>query len=165
MANRVVAAVLIAAGSIVLGFGSVTPSAQAQPAQTPMPTDEEQIRDVLTRQSGASAALDLATTAQLICQPAPRGGIPTFGPDIESTLRGDQFSRSLAEQISGATRQLTKVMAATPVRLASIDDIVVTADTATADLTMTIDMPPNPPQTQITRANLLRQNGQWCIAV
>jgi hypothetical protein len=166
MANRVIAAALIAAGSLVAGFGPAAPAAQAQPVPEPQPvlTDQEQIRDVLTRQADASAALDIATAASLNCPRGPQPGVPTFGTDIESTLRGAQYG-SLADQISGATSQLIQAMPGRPVRLAGIDDIVVAGDTATADLTMTIELAPNPPQTQITRANLLRQNGNWCVSV
>ena len=167
MTTRIVAAVLVATGSLMLGLGAVAPAAQAQPVEPvqPVPTDEEQIRDVLTRQAQASSALDLATAAQLTCPQGPQPGLPTFGTDIESTLRGDGFGQSLVDQISGATTQLIQSMPGNPVRLASIDNIVVTGDTATADLTMNMELSPNSPQTQITRATLLRQNDQWCVSV
>jgi hypothetical protein len=173
MANRVIAVVVIAAGSLVFGFGTAEPAAQAQPVVT----DEEQIRDVLTRQAEASAAWDLATAAELTCTNSVQQitGLPAtglFGTDIEATLRTDRVAGDLAEQISGATEELRRAMTGagaanqtTSVHLTSVDNIAVAGDSATADVTMTVESGSNPPQTQVTQAALLRQNGQWCTTV
>jgi hypothetical protein len=45
-------------------------------------------------------------------------------------------------------------------RLDKVDNIVVTGDTATADITMTTTVG-KPPQTQVDQATLARENGQW----
>lgn len=187
VAHRVVAALVVA--------GALTaPVAQAQPvpddpvlpdqpalpaeqvpaeqvlADPPVLTDEDQIRDVLTRQADASAAWDLAAAAELTCTGTGRAGLPStglFGADVEATLRGDPFGRSLAEQLSGATAQLRDALPQTSTRvsLAAVDNIVVAGDTATADVTMTYEIGTNPPQTQITRTTLLRQDGRWCTSI
>jgi len=176
MANRATAAVFIAAGSLVVGFGTAQPVAQAQPVvdNQPVITDEEQIRDVLTRQAEASAALDLATAAELTCTKSVQQvtGLPTtglFGTDIESMLRTDQSATDLVGQISGATEELRRAMTGAgaasqlpSVHLTSVDNIAVAGDSATADVTMTVESGPNPPQAQVAHAALLRQNGQWC---
>jgi hypothetical protein len=162
MANRIVTAVLVA-GSLTLGI--VAPAAGAQPVLT----DEQQIQDVLTRQAQASAALDIAAAAELTCAHSVEAipGLPTalLGPDLESTLRSDQGSQNLAAQISGVTTALRQAMPGSTAQLAGIDNIVVAGDTATADVTVTFQTSPDKPQTQTTRASLLRQDGQWCTTV
>ncbi|RZT16141.1 hypothetical protein EV589_4298 [Mycobacterium sp. BK558] len=162
MVNRIVGA-LVTAGSLLLA----APVAHAQPpTPEPVPSDEDQIRDVLTRQAQASAELDLATAAQLSCTPAAPAWLPTFGTDIGATLRNDASATNLADQISGPIADLRQALAgSTVVRLDGIDHVVVTGDTATADITVTTESGSNPPQTQITRATLRRQDGRWCTAV
>ena len=92
-----------------------------------------------------------------------------FGTDIESMLRTDQSATDLVGQISGATEELRRAMTGAgaasqlpSVHLTSVDNIAVAGDSATADVTMTVESGPNPPQTQVAHAALLRQNGQWC---
>ncbi|KGI68749.1 hypothetical protein MJO55_16375 [Mycolicibacterium rufum] len=160
MANRIVAA-LVTAGSLLLA----APAAQAQPSAEPVPSDEDQIRDVLTRQTEAGAALDLAAAARLSCSPAAPAWLPRIGPDIGATLRDDPSATDLADQLSGPLADLRQALAgSTVVRLDGIDHVVVTGDTATADITVTTQSGTNPPQTQISRATLLRQDGRWCTA-
>ena len=161
MANRIVAA-LVTAGSLLLA----APVAQAQPSAAPAPSDEDQIRDVLTRQAQAGAEFDLAAAARLSCSPAAPAWLPTFGTDVGATLRDNTSATNLADQISGPLADLRQALAgSTVVRLDGIDHVVVTGDTATADITVTTESGTNPPQTQISRATLLRQDGRWCTAV
>lgn len=161
MAIRIVGA-LVTAGSLLLA----APPAQAQPSAEPAPSDEDQIRDVLTRQAQAGADLDLATAARLSCSPTSPAWLPTFGTDIGATLRNDASATNVADQISGPIADLRQALAgSTVVRLDGVDNIVVTGDSATADITVTTESGANPPQTQISRATLLRQDGRWCTAV
>jgi hypothetical protein len=46
-------------------------------------------------------------------------------------------------------------------RLDKVDNIVVTGDTATADIAMTTTVGAKPPQTQVDQATLAREKGQW----
>ncbi len=162
MANRIVGA-LVTACTLLL---ATAPVAHAQPTAEPVPSDEDQIRDVLTRQAQASADLDLAAAARLSCSPAAPAWLPTFGTDTGATLRNDAFAANLADQISGPIADLRQALiGSTVVRPAGVDNIVVTGDSATADITVTAESGASPPQTQTARATLLRQDGRWCTAV
>ncbi len=106
----------------------------------------------------------------------------TFPRDAVASMGPENFAENLAERFTGASDESVRAVAeavmnndeaaymtamkdvmkkSMTLRLDKVDNIVVTDDTATADLTMTAIVGAKPPQTQVDQATLVREDGQW----
>jgi hypothetical protein len=185
-------AIALVGAALLAGCGSDTASAPS-PSASPTPTasDEEQIRDLLTKATEATSTWDAAKMAGLSCdkyskeEGAFEGMVPpisTFPADTVATMGPEAFANGLTEQFAGASPESTRAVAdaviandeaaykkamtdvmkqSMTLRLDKVDNIVVTGDTATADVTVTAIIGGQQEQTQSDKAELVKEDGEW----
>ena len=168
------------------------PSAPASSAvAAPPPSNEDQIRDVLTKESQAFSAWDFDKVAGFTCakyRDSARdagGAIPPmsmFPAAAASSMGAQAFADQIGAQFGGASPQsllavanavikqdepaykaamLDVVKQTMSVQLVQVDNIVVTGNTATADATVTQRIGGKPPDTRTSPANFVLEDGQW----
>jgi hypothetical protein len=182
MVIRTVAVVGIALAALLTGCGS-----DAAPAAS----DEEQIRELLDEAIEATNSWDGAKMAELSCakyrdraatfkdvvppmSTFPRDVVESMGPDVFAQNLGEQFTGASPESVravtdavmnsdeSAYTTAMKDVMKQSmTIGLEKVDNIVITGDTATADLTMTATVGAQPPETQSDKVDLVREDGVW----
>jgi hypothetical protein len=176
-------------GSTPAQTSSAAPTSAAAP--TPKASDEDQIRDVLTKEGAAFTVFDFDEVAELTCAQfreqakSPDSAIPPMSmfPAADAASIGPQaFAEQLGAQFTGASDQSLRAVAdavisqdegayrtamfevvkqSMTVQLVQVDNIVVKGDTATADATMTQRIGKQPPEVRTTPATLIREDGQW----
>jgi hypothetical protein len=154
-------------------------------------SDEDQIRDVMAKEGAASSAWDFNKVAELTCAKnreqarSPDSAIPpmnTFPASIAESMDPQAFAVQLGAQYDGASDQSLRAVAdavisndeaayktamldvvkqSLSVHLDSVDNIVVTGDTATADATVTRAFGKQAPLTRTSPVTLVREDGQW----
>jgi hypothetical protein len=189
MVIRMLGIALIAFASLLAGCGAAEPPAPPSPA--PTVSDEDQIRDVLNQQGAAFSAWDFDKMTTLTCAklrdqiPSVDDLVPpmdmfpvddaaSIGPDKVADILGAQFSGASRESLLGVADAVIRndqaayqtamkdvVKQNYSIRLDKVDNIVVTGDTATADTTVTRTIGSDPPQTDVTKATMVREGGQW----
>ena len=177
------------------GGNNATSSSASPPAsntsKAPQTSPEEQIRDVLTKESQAFAAWDFDKVAEYTCAryrdsaKDASGAIPPmtmFPADAAKQVGAQAFADQIGGQFSGASPQsllavanaviqqdqpayktamLDVVKQTMSVQLVGVDNIVVTGNTATADATVTQRVGDKPPDTRTSPANFVLEDGQW----
>lgn len=173
------------------GSASAPASNTASTAAAAAPSNEDQIRDVLTKESQAMSAWDFDKMGDFACAKYrdsakdPSGAIPPmnlFPAAAASSVGAQAFADQLGAQFDGASRQsllavadavirqdepaykaamLDVVKQTSTVALVQVDNIVVTGDTATADATVTQRVGSKPPETRTSPANFVREDGRW----
>jgi hypothetical protein len=166
-------------------------SAPATSATTAAASNEDQIRDVLTKESQAFSAFDFDKVAEFTCakyrdQAKDAGGaIPPmsmFPASAASSIGAQAFADQLGAQFGGASRQsllavadavikqdepaykaamLDVVKQTMSVQLVQVENILVSGNTATADATVTQRVGTKPPDTRTSPANFVLEDGQW----
>jgi hypothetical protein len=189
MVIRVIGVAIVGLALVLVGCGADTASAPP-PAPISTLSDEDQIREVLTEAIDATSNWDDAKMAELSCAELRDAvtfdymvpPMSTFPRDRVASIGPEQFANNLAEQFTGASDESVLAVAeavmnnndaaylmamkdvmknSMTLRLDKVDNIVVTGDAATADITMTTTVGAKPPQTQVDQATLARENGQW----
>jgi len=199
---RIVGAVLLGAALVVSGCGdksdsaatptsSVAKESSASAAPTPTASDEDQIRDVITKESAAFSAWDFNTVGQFTCAKyrdhatSVDSAIPAmsmFSPENAASMGVQGFAGQLGGEFSGASPQSLEAVADAVIRkdeaaykvamldvvkqsmsvqLVLVDNVVITGDAATADATMTQRVGTKEPQTRTTPVALVREDGKW----
>jgi hypothetical protein len=183
-------AIALVAAALLAGCGSDTAPAPA-PSPAPTASDEEQIRDVLDKATEATGSWDAAKMAELSCEKysseegAFDGMVPpmsTFPADTVTAMGAETFANNLTEQFAGAAPESTRAVAdaviagdeaayltammdvmqqSMTLRLDKVENIVVTGDTATADVTITAIIGGQQEQTQSDKAELVKEDGEW----
>jgi sRNA-binding protein len=192
--------VLVAIALILAGCGAKenkeatsTSSSAVTSTVTPTPkaSDEDQIRDVLTREGAAFSVWDFDKVAELTCAKfrdqarSTDGAVPpmsTFPSADAAAMGADAFAKQIRSQFVGATDKSSLAVADAVIRqdenaykaamldvvkqsmfvqLVQVDNIEVKGDTATADATVTQRLGDRSPDTRTTPATLVRENGQW----
>jgi hypothetical protein len=169
-----------------------TPAAAPASSTAPMPaSDEDQVRDVLTKEGAAFTAWDFDKVGQLTCTlfrdqaTSPDKAIPpiTMFPASDAAAVGPQgFADQLGKQFAGAsndsllkvadavigqdeaaykTAMLDVVKQSMTSVLVQVDNVVIKGDNATADITVTQRLGTQPPDTRTMPAALIREDGQW----
>jgi hypothetical protein len=194
---RIAGIATVAVALLVAGCGAdkgstatPTPSA-AKAAPTTVASNEDQIRDVLTKEGAALTAWNFEGVAALTCAQfrdqarSADSAIPPmtmFPSDAAASMGAQSFAAQLGQQFVGASDQSLQAVADAVIRgdqaaykaamldvvkqsmsvtLVQVDNIVVKGDTATADTTVTQRTGTQPPDTRTTPANLVREDGQW----
>ena len=106
----------------------------------------------------------------------------TFPVDTVSAMGAETFANNLTEQFAGASPESTRAVAdaviandeaayltamtdvmkqSMTLRLDKVENIVVTGDTATADVTITAIIGGQQEQTQSDQAELVKEDGEW----
>jgi hypothetical protein len=191
MVARVFGVVLIGVAPFFAGCGSdSTPPPPPAPA-APKVSDEDQVRDVLTKEGEAFSAWDIDKVAGLTCKQYRDESasvdemVPPMDmfPAAESAAIGaDNFAALLGQQFTGATPEslhavadavirqdqpayrsamLEVVKQVYTIRLEKIENIVVNGDTATAETTISQGMGSEAPQSEVTTVTLVREDGEW----
>jgi hypothetical protein len=197
---RVAGAAVVAAAVILAGCGDKgTPPAASTSnaaktsttAPTPKASDEDQIRDVLTREGAAFSVWNLEKVGELTCPQyreqamSTEDAVPpmsTFPAEAAASLGTQAFAEQLGAQFTGASNDSLNAVADAVIRqdevaykaamlevvkqsmsiqLAQVDNIVIKGDSATADVTLTQRMGKQPPETRTTPATLVRMDGKW----
>ena len=176
------------------GQNGTTPhsgSVSAAASSTAAPSNVDQIRDVLTKESQAFSAWDFDKVAEFTCakyrdQAKDGGGaIPPmslFPAAAASSMGAQAFADQLGAQFGSASPQsllavanavinqdepaykaamLDVVKQTMSVQLVSVDNIVVTGNSATADATVTQRVGGKPPESRTGPATFVLENGQW----
>jgi len=101
----------------------------------------------------------------------PRDAVASMGPENFAENLAERFTdesvRAVAEAVMNndeaayMTAMKDVMKKSMTLRLDKVDHLVVTDDTATADLTMTAIVGARPPQTQVDQATLVREEGHW----
>jgi hypothetical protein len=161
-------------------------TAQAQPL-----SDEDQVRDLLTKESAAFGAFDFAKVGELTCPQFREQAMSTdnavppmamFPAEAAASLGPQGFADQVGAQFSGASNDsllavahavigqdeaaykaamLEVVKQSMSIQLVKVDNIVVKGDTATADVTLTQRVGNQPPDSRTTPATLTRVDGNW----
>jgi hypothetical protein len=197
---RMIGVTLAAPALLLTGCGkdstpAATPTSAAAPTSTAAPpppmSDEDQIRDVLTKEGAAMSAWNFDQVAEFTCAQyrdqakSMDSAIPPMSmfPSADAASMGAQaFADQVGSQFAGASPQSLRAVAdavidqndaaykaamldvvkqSTSVQLDQVENIVVTGDTATADTTVTQRTGQQPPQSRTAPANLVREDGQW----
>jgi hypothetical protein len=197
---RMIGVTLVVPALLLAGCGkdstpAATPTSAAAPTSTaaapPPMSDEDQIRDVLTKEGAAMSAWNFDQVAEFTCaeyrdqaklmdsaippmSTFPAADAASMGPQAFADQLGTQFTgasgqalRAVADAVIGQDEAAYKaamldvVKQSMSVQLVSVDNIVVTGDTATADATVTQTMGTQRPETRTSPANLVREDGQW----
>jgi hypothetical protein len=200
MDNRIAGAAIVGIALLLAGCGgnngpTAAPTSPAAPASaapsTPSGSDEDQVRDVLTKEGAAFSAWDFERVAEFTCAKFrdeakstdkaippmnmfPADAAASVGPQAFADQIGAQFvgadGESLRAVAEAVIRQdeaaykaamLDVVKQSSSVQLVMVDNIVVKGDTATADATVTQRIGRQPPDTRTTPATLVREGGQW----
>jgi hypothetical protein len=190
-----VGAALIASGCSGKSNPAATPSASAAPTSATVKaqamSDEDQIRDVLTREGAAFSTFNFDKVAELTCPQfreqarSAAGAIPPmsmFPADAPASMGTQAFAGELGKQFAGASDQSLQAVADAVMRqdeaaykaamldvvkqsmnvvLVQVDNIVITGDTATADAQLTQRMGQQPPEPKTSPATLARVDGKW----
>jgi len=106
----------------------------------------------------------------------------TFPADTVTAMGAETFANNLTEQFVGAAPESTRAVAdaviagdeaaylaamkdvmqqSMTLRLDKVENIVVTGDTATADVTITAIIGGQQEQTQSDKAELVKEDGEW----
>jgi hypothetical protein len=197
---RIIGAALFGAALLLSGCNdkstpAATPTSAAPPVSTTAPaaplSDEDQVRDVLTKEGAAFSAWDFDKVAELTCPQfreqarSSNGAVPPmnmFPADAAASMGRQAFAEQLGAQFAGASDQalqatanaiisqdegaykaamLDVVKQSMSVHLVEVDNIVVKGDTATADVLVTQRIGKQPPDTRTTPAALVRMDGKW----
>jgi hypothetical protein len=188
MAIRGALVTLVGFCALLGGCSKDTPPA---PPATPTVSAEDQIREVLTAATEATSTLDSAKMADLTCAKLRDRAssftdlvppISTFPQEAVASIGAEQFAQNLGEQFTGASPESLRAAADAVIandeaayvpamkdvlknsmqfRLDSVDNIVVTGDTATADVTVTVTVGAQPSRTETDQAQLVTEDGQW----
>jgi hypothetical protein len=174
---------------------SATPTSVAAPpssaAPTPQASDEDQIRDVMTKESAAFSAWDFDTVGQFTCAKyrdhakSVDSAIPAmtmFSADTAASMGAPAFAAQLGGEFAGASEQSLQAVADAIIRqdeaaykvamldvvkqtmsvqLVTVDNVVINGDAATADATMTQRVGTKEPQSRTTPVTLVREDGKW----
>jgi hypothetical protein len=175
--------------------GANAPTSAAAPTSTTAPapalSDEDQVRDVLTKEGAAVTEWDFDKVAELTCPQlreearSTDGAVPPmnmFPADAAASMGPQAFAAQLGSQFAGASDQalqatanaiirqdeaaykaamLDVVKQSMSVHLVEVDNIVVKGDTATADVLVTQRVGKQPADTRTTPATLARIDGKW----
>ncbi len=188
MAIKRAVVTLVGICALLAGCSKDTPPA---PPPTPTVSAEDQIREVLTAATEATGTLDSAKMAELTCAKLRDRAssftdlvppISTFPQEAVASMGAEQFAQNLGEQFIGASPESLRAAADAVIandeaayvpamkevlknsmqfRLDSVDNIVVTGDTATADVTVTVTVGAQPSRTETDQAQLVTEDGHW----
>jgi hypothetical protein len=186
-----IALLVAACGAHPGGQAGAPHSTAATTATTVAQSAEDQIRDVLTRESQAFSAFDFDAVAGFTCTKYrdqardAAGAIPpmsTFPAAAAAAMGAQAFADQLGAQFGGASRQSLLAVADAVIgqdapayktamldvvkqtmtsQLVTVDNIVVTGDTATAEATVTQRTGDKPPDTRTSPADFVLEDGQW----
>jgi hypothetical protein len=197
---RIAGVAIVGIALLLAGCGADTASTKAQTstaAQTsaaapkPAASDEDQIRDVLTKEAAAFSAWDFDKVAEFTCAQfreqakSADSAIPpmsTFPAADAASIGPQAFADQLGKQFAGASDESLRAVADAVIRqdegaykpamlevvkhsmsvqLVEVDKIAVNGDTATADAMVTQRMGTQPPDIRTTPATLIREDGEW----
>lgn len=190
-----VGTVLVLAGCNDKGTSSATPTSAEAPATTSAQaaalSDEDQVRDVLTKEGAAFTAWDFEKVGELTCPQfreqakSTDGAVPPmsmFPADAAASMGAQAFAEQIGAQFAGASPQSLQAVADAVIRqdepaykaamfdvvkqsssihLVLVDNIAIKGDTATADVMLTQRVGTQPPDTKTTPATLVRIDGKW----
>jgi hypothetical protein len=189
-----VAITLLAAGCGDKSAPTAASTSSAGPtsaAATPMASDEDQVRAVLTQEGAAFTEWNFAKVGELTCPQFREQAMSTdaaippmsmFPASAAASLGPQGFADQLGAQFTGAsndsllavsnavirqdepaykTAMLDVVKQSMAIHLVEVDNIVVKGDTATADVLLTQRLGKQPPDTKTTPATLVRMDGKW----
>jgi hypothetical protein len=189
-----VAIALLAAGcgdKSTPGAASTSSGAPTSATATPMASDEDQIREVLTQEGAAFTDWNFAKVGELTCPQFREQVMSTdtaippmslFPASAAASLGPQGFADQLGRQFTGAsnesllavsnavihedetaykTAMFEVVKQSMSVHLVLVDNIVVKGDNATADVMLTQRIGNQPPDTRTTPATLVRMDGKW----
>jgi hypothetical protein len=197
---RIVGAAVLGAALVVSGCGdksepAATPTSsvakESSAAPTPKASDEDQIRDVMTKESAAFSAWDFNTVGQFTCAKyrehaaSVDSAIPPmsmFSAENAASMGVQGFAAQLGQEFAGASQpsleavadaiirndeaaykvaMLDVVKQSMSVQFVGLDKIVITGDAASADATMTQRIGNKEPETRTTPVAFVREDGKW----
>ena len=161
---RIAGVAIVGVVLLVAGCGTDSAATKAQTstaAPKPAASDEDQIRDVLTKEAAAFSAWDFNKVAEFTCAQfreqakSADSAIPPMStfPAADAVIRQDESAYEPA--------MLEVVKHSRSVQLVLVDKIAVKGDTATADAMVTQRMGAQPPDAKTTPATLIREDGEW----
>jgi hypothetical protein len=191
----VIGAALVLSGCGDKGSSAATPTSSAPKESSAQPTpqasDEEQIRDAMSKESAAFSAWDFDTVAQYTCAKyrdhakSVDSAIPAmkmFSADSAASMGAQAFAAQLGQEFPGASDQSLQAVAdalirqdeaaykaamfdvvkqSMSVQFVGIDNIVITGDSATGNATVTQRIGNKEPQSRTSQVTFVREDGKW----
>jgi len=185
----IVAIAMVAASCGDKSAPSAAPTSTLAPP--PVASDEDQIRDVLTKEGAAFSDWNFAKVGELTCPQFREQAMSTdaaippmsmFPASAAASLGPQRFADQLGAQFAGASNDsllavsnavirqdepaykaamLDVVKQSMSIHLLQVDNIVIKGDNATADVLVTQRLGKQPPDTKSTPATLVRMDGKW----